>query len=246
MDTGFFKWVWRFNALVIAGAVTLLLCVIAWEATSSLRKSLFNQRTTNTLLAPTDEPTDVSAADQTDRAEVNRYLGAPLDHSRGSPYALPLRVEQEYDNRGISKSSVGNTTNYIVVDTEAQSNRWLFPKANRLIINSRPITLRRRGQPEQSLGTLLRIVEKDTNNDDRLSGRDTMSLYLVDKNWTKPLKITEGVISTLRIHPVNVRQVDLIFNTTDGTHAARIDAKTGLIQAEQVVTAQEEVPAQRP
>jgi hypothetical protein len=66
-----------------------------------------------------------------------------------------------------------------------------------------------------------------------------MSLYLVNKNWTKPLKITEGVISPLRIHPVNVSQVDLIFNTTDGTHAAPIDATTGLIQAEQVVTAQE-------
>lgn len=237
MDTGFFKWVWRFNALIIAGAVTLLLCVIAWEASSSLRTKLFNQRATNTLVAPTDQA--AATADQTDTAEVRRYFGAPLEHSKGSPYALPLRVEQEYDNRGISKSSVGNTVNYKIIDTDAQTNRWLFPQANRLIIDSRSITLRRRGQSEQPLGTFLSIVETDTNRDGRLSARDTKSLYFVDKSWAEPLKITEGVKATLRIHALDASHIDLIFDTADGTHAARINLTDGMILSEQVLTARD-------
>lgn len=239
MDTGFFKWVWRFNALVIAGAVTLMLCVVIWETTSSLRRSLFQQQTTNTLIAPSEQTEQAQAEDQSDPAEVRRYFGAPIYPSNGSPYALPLRVQQEYENRGFSKSSAGNTINYKIIDTETQTDRWLFPRASRLIIDSRPIILRQRGKPAQDLGTLLSIVEIDTNGDQRLSTSDTMSLYLVDKNWSKPLKITQGVTSSLQNHPVSPTEIDLIFNTADGTHAARIDALTGIIQSEQVVTAQD-------
>lgn len=239
MDTGFFKWVWRFNALVLAAAVTLMLCVFVWEMTSSLRRSLFQPQTTNTLITPTIQTDETEDKDQPNPAEVRRYFSAPLEYSAGSPYALPLRVEQEYDNRGISKSSVGNTVNYRIIDTETQTSRWLFPKGNRLILDSRPVTFRKQAQPEQNLGMILSIVESDTNGDGRLSRRDTMTLYLVDSTWSEPAKITEGVISVLRIHPVSPSQIDLIFNTDYGTHAARIDAATGLIQSEQVITPQE-------
>ncbi|WP_298858230.1 hypothetical protein [uncultured Sulfitobacter sp.] len=239
IDTGFFKWVWRFNALVIAAAVTLMLCIVIWEMTSSLRRSLFQPQTTNTLIAPIIQ-TDQSEEDgQTDPAEVRRYFGAPLEYSAGSPYALPLRVEQEYDNRGISKSSVGNTINYRIIDTVTQTSKWLFPKGNRLILDTMPVRFFKRGQPEQNLGMILSVVESDTNGDERLSTRDKMSLYLVDTDWTEATKITEGVRSVLRIHTVSPSQIDLIFNTDDGTHAARIDAVSGLIQNEQVVNAQE-------
>ena len=66
-----------------------------------------------------------------------------------------------------------------------------------------------------------------------------MTLYLVVSTWSEPAKITEGVISVLRIHPVSPSQIDLIFNTDYGKNAARIDAATGLIQSEQVITPQE-------
>ena len=163
MDTGFFKWVWRFNALVLAAAVTLMLCVFIWEMTSSLRRSLFQPQTTNTLITPTIQTDETEHKDQPNPAEVRRYFSAPLEYSAGSPYALPLRVEQEYDNRRISKSSVGNTVNYRIIDTETQTSRWLFPKGNRFILDSRPVTFRKQAQPEQNLGMILSIVESDTN-----------------------------------------------------------------------------------
>ena len=94
MDTEFFKWVWRFNALVLATAVTLMLCVFVWEMTSSLRRSLFQPQTTNTLITLTIQTDETEDQDQPNPAEVRRYFSAPLEYSAVSPYALPCGLSR--------------------------------------------------------------------------------------------------------------------------------------------------------
>ena len=233
METGFFKWIWRFNALVIAAAVTLLLLAILWEMTSSLRRDMFKQRTTDTLVAPTVQEGEQQ---QTTEVEGRRYFGPPVGNAKNTPYALPLRVTQDIENVPyVSKSSVGNTINYKIVDTRAQTDRWLFVPTNRLILDPEQIIWRNGTQPPLPLGTLLKVVEEDTNADARLSTRDARTLYLVDPKWSAPTKIAQGVNSVLYTKAVSPSAFEVIYRKGSATHITRINAATGETLAEQII-----------
>ena len=172
METGFFKWVWRFNALVIAGVVTCAAVAIVWDMTRDLRREWLPTRTTDTLaIAPTEAGTAPVAAPQT---VARRYFGRPGTQGSGSIFAMPLYVEQKYENRGISKSSSGNIVNYRIVDMQAATNRWLFPATGveRLVLEAQPMILNTSQGNQRRIGYLLSVVEADTNGDARLSRRD--------------------------------------------------------------------------
>jgi hypothetical protein len=229
METGSFKWVWRFNAVAIAVCVILVLIVILWEITGTLRRNAFPTHTSNTFIDAREEP------DQA--AEQQRYFGAPNDPSNKGIYALPIYADQSHPNLGISKSnSYGrDLINYRIVDISAQTNHWLFEGMNRLILDTRMITLSYPGHGSNHLGQLLTVVLEDTNDDARLSGHDTKTLFLTNLHWNRPVKVTHGVISVLSTTAVSDSAFDIIFSTSDGTHAARIAIPTGEILSEQVL-----------
>ena len=87
---------------------------------------------------------------------------------------------------------------------------------------------------QRTVGYLLTVVETDTNDDGRLSARDTKSLYLTSPEWDTPRKVTEGVISVLEREMIDASQLDVIFDTADGTHATRVSMRSGAILSEQV------------
>ena len=230
MESGFFKWVWRFNGVIIAIGSSLLLFVLVWEGTAELRRESFPTQTTNTVALPSSDEESGHAAVPT---EISRRFGIPVGNGNRALYALPLYIEQEYPNRGISKSSGGNIVNYRIVGTDAQTNRWLFAPADRLIVTTNELRLPAQST-QRTVGYLLTVVETDTNDDGRLSARDTKSLYLTSPEWDTPRKVTEGVISVLEREMIDASQLDVIFDTADGTHATRVSMRSGAILSEQV------------
>ena len=239
METGFFKWVWRFNALVIAGVVTCAAVAIVWDMTRDLRREWLPTRTTDTLaIAPTEAGTAPVAAPQT---VARRYFGRPGTQGSGSIFAVPLYVQQKYENRGISKSSSGNIVNYRIVDMQAATNRWLFPATGveRLVLEAQPMILNTSQGNQRRIGYLLSVVEADTNGDARLSRRDDITLYFTDPRWAPPTKLTEGVTSLLTAKPQSTTQIDVFFDTVDGTHAGRFGFPDATLLSEQVIRTQD-------
>ena len=232
METGFFKWIWRFNGVIIAIGSSLLLFVMVWESTAELRRESFPRQTTNTVALPS--PTEESGH-ATAPTEISRRFGSPVSNGSRTLYALPLYIEQEYPNRGITKSSGGNIVNYRIVDTNAQTNRWLFDPADRLIITTQELRLPAQSTP-RTVGYILIVVETDTNGDGRLSRRDTKSLYVTSPDWDTPRKVTEGVTSVVEKQPISASELDVIFDTTDGTHATRVSIGSGATLSEQLFT----------
>lgn len=232
MDTGFFKWVWRFNALVIAAAVSLLLGVILWEVTSDLRRSAFAPATRETIVLADPQAPAATPAPR----ERRRYFAAPATPNRKGLYALPLYVEQEFDNRGITKGSDGNLVNYRIVDTNTQTNRWLFNNSDRLILDTKAVYLKQTNAPARLLGRMLAVIEQDTNEDGRLSNRDTRSLYFSDAGWSIPVKITTDVTRLIDALAIDNDTLHAIFNTAKGTHFAQIALPSAQIASEQVIT----------
>ena len=237
MDTGFYKWVWRFNAVAIALVTLLALGLIGTQVVSSLSRAFFPTQTTNTLAV-----TPSATTPTTDRPEdrtTKRYFSSPLSTNTQGVYPLPLYIEQRYENRGSYKSSDGNLVNFRIVESEPASNRWLFDKGERLIQNTTQLTLRQSGIEDIQLGHLLAIVETDTNGDERLSARDMQTLYVTGPLWSTPVKIAQDVLSVLSTTPVSPTTLDLIYNSPRGTHIARLDVRSGELLAEQVVTTQD-------
>lgn len=235
MDTGFFRWIWRFNALAIALIVVVSLAAITYEIGRGLVRSVFPTRTTNTLVVDPENAPEDAATDDT----IKRYFSAPSAPTASGIYALPLYVEQTYSNRGYSKSSAGNLVNYRIVETNPESNRWLFTPSERLIMNTNALVLRDSGQADLALGHLMTVTDTDTNQDGRLSSQDATTLFLTDANWGEPVKIVDGVLSLLSHSVRTPNMLDLIYQTDAGTHIAQVSMRSGTILSQQVVTPQD-------
>lgn len=229
METGFFKWVWRFNALLIAPGALLVVGLLVWEMTSSLRQRINPTTTTETLVLAPD--TSIEAA--TDRPVQTLRFGAPARHTKSGLHVLPLYAHQQDTNRGFSKNSNGSLLNYLIINTNQQTRRWLFPKADRLILNTRELVHDQNGI-DTRLGHVLAIVETDTNNDGRLTRQDTQTLYLTDPQWSAPREIRRGATSILAVEPISPTSFDLLISDQNTSYALRINADTGEILSEQV------------
>ena len=220
MEHGFFKWVWRYNGLVIAVAATLILGIILWEMTSDLRRSL-NPRVTNVVAIPS--PTaDGTPADPADLVE-RTYFSGSLRTNRKSLYAMRLYREQTYTNNYVSKDSTGNLINYVIVDSTTGTTRPLFEGNERLILDHYDLkTYPPRGE-SYGVGTILTVVETDTNGDGRLSRNDTWSTYFVDPDWTGPVKLLESVEDLQHWHVNETDGFDLIFSKDGQVYLQQFD-----------------------
>ena len=156
-ENRFFTFIWRFNGLMIAIAATLIVGILIWELTRDWRRDVFPTQATEVLNV---DPAEPQAPQET--VETTR-LGAPSDTATRGVYALPLYVDQTYSNRGISKETGGNRTNYLIIDTADKSQRWLFEGSARLITDVRPLWHTPNTGPRQFLGHLIFVIDSDAS-----------------------------------------------------------------------------------
>ena len=214
-ENRFFTWIWRFNGLAIAIAATLIIAILGWELSRDWRRQAFPTQTSDVLNietpAATDTATPAPAVTQTLR------FGPPIDTPKRGIYALPQYAEQEYENRGISKSSNGNRVNFLIINTQDQSQAWLFPAASRLILEVRDIWYMPNDGPRTLMGRVIEVVDTDTNGDGRLSGTDFSSLYYVNPEWAEPILLVADVDYVLSTQPANAAAFDVIYVGEDTT-----------------------------
>lgn len=213
MENGFWKWLWRFNALVIAVGATLIVGVIGWELTRDLRRDLFPTRTTQVINIPDAQaPSDPDTPNRS--TQVLRY-GSKENTGVKRLYVVPVYSAQTYQNRGISKSSTGNLVDYVVVDAQAGSAERLFGNAPRLILRTDPLVWRDSSGAKR-IGTLLSVVENDTNANGQLNQNDDAILYLISRDWRTKTKLVDGVARVHGIETTSQNGFDLITMGADG------------------------------
>lgn len=230
MDKGFFRWVWRFNAVVLAFGLLLLCAIALWEITREWRRDALQTQPSNALAIDPD-------ADSAAPTEISRYFGVPLSRAGSPIYAVPLMIEQEYPSRGISKGNSNRLLNYRIINTADQSARWLFGEGEWLVADTRDIFLSTtQTDGRRTLGRILTVVEEDTNSDERLSRRDTKTLYFTDPDWSAPVAIAAGISSLLALEAVSASEIDIFAKTPDGTRVLRVSLPDGATLSEQTMT----------
>jgi len=161
METGFFRLLWRFNAIAIAAAALLMLAfgsVIGFGL-------LFDRKTTRVVSA---DPADQSVE------TILRY-GGPQRMS-GSVLRIPLIKDQTYTYRLASKGSRSNTINFAFVKIDSGETSWLLTD-NRALVLSHHIIARTDEQDRRApLAIVYAIVRADTSGDGFLSASDDVEI----------------------------------------------------------------------
>jgi hypothetical protein len=174
----FFQFVWRLNALAIAGLVLLTVLLGLYGLTSLVS---WETRERNVTDLVTVNP-GVSQQEEV-------RLGYPSSIAGTQIVRIPLYLEQKTDVTYFSKSSGANTVNDLYVDSATGKSNWLFKGTHRLIFNQNPILRQLKSNESVVTSILYSLIEKDSNGDGRLSHKDeiTVGYSSPDGSIYKPL-----------------------------------------------------------
>jgi len=224
MEDGFFKWLWRYNGVMIACVATFAFCALAWEFTRDLRRS-FAPDTRNVIAAPSGNgPTAAAVPATVDRVF---YSGALPSNTPGL-YAVRVYTEQTLETDYISKGSTQNIINYMVINTADSTARALFGQGTRLITDTREFRTRPpRGQSLQA-GFILSVVEQDTNADGRFSYSDSKTLYFVGPDWSTPVRLVDDTDHLQHMQAVGDDGFDLLYTKDGDTFMQRFSLPEGV------------------
>ena len=125
-ESGFFKYVWRFNALAIAGAATVCILLGIYGGVTLYKEETRSRRVTNVVNVGEHE-----------NVSEEFSLGSPTIVA-GTPYVrIPLYRGQSYSASYYSKRSELNAVNFLFLNVSTNESRWLFERAGQLVVDSR-------------------------------------------------------------------------------------------------------------
>ena len=191
----FFRGVWRFNALAIAGVTVLFVLLGLYLAATIIHEGIRPRQVTNV----------VKVGDQD--AVANEFsLGTPGVISGTSYVLVPLFRGQSYGSGSISlKRSDRDIVNYLFVNTSTNEARWLFEGAGQLILDSHSMFNKMKTSPDDArttVGSFHVVVDRNTNGDKRLSEQDAVSLAASAADGTGYRKLIEGIEQVYSVQQV--------------------------------------------
>lgn len=186
----FFAWVWRFNALVIAGAAMVVILVGAYLF---LQIALHETRTV--------QKRSVASAPAATRAPETLRLGRFSWLVQGRSMWAPIQSSQSYGLRIGSKRTV-STRNRIIYDVASGTQRALLPDNKSVIFSARALRYGPgRGAEKPLMAILLVFADKDTSNDGFISYSDQKVIALTRPDGTGlkrlDVKGSPGVVEML-------------------------------------------------
>ncbi|MGY2907805.1 hypothetical protein [Bradyrhizobium sp. URHC0002] len=184
-ENGFFKFVWRFNALAIAGAATICIVLGLFAGLSIFNAEPRPHRGAN-----------VVNVDQESKASEEFSLGDPSAIA-GIPYVqVPLYRGRHYGVGSIYSGGRQQAVNFLFLNISTNESRWLFSGVGQLILESHVLfnKLKDANDPSRAAVAVVHVVvEKDTDGDKRLTEKDAISLATSATDGTNYRKLVEGV-----------------------------------------------------
>ena len=222
MPKHFFGFVWRFNALAIAG-VSLMALFVGTYAVFEIGRDVFWRpyRAHDVARVSPADGTGGGSGVRTDLA-VSRFSAI-----RGTTTLWsPVEATQTYDYRTSSKQA-SSTRNYVFYDTVAGTSHKLLEDDERLITEAREL---RADDPDARLppkALFFALIEADTNKDGVLNNDDTVTLALARTDG-RDLTRLEGSQGYFAGDSISANGNELILVVRDGkaVKALHIDLET--------------------
>ncbi|MCG7493450.1 hypothetical protein [Thalassobius sp. Cn5-15] len=170
METGFFKWIWRFNGVVIACASLIFLITTVFSAVVTYNSWMSGESVF--AVRHNDEEKLPKVRDE----KSFRYGTAFV---AGDAYVVPLVARRRSLILGAGSYALPDQVNYLHVAADGQST-WLFDGVDQLALNKTELKRPLGDQNAPIVAYTLEVVRRDTNGDQRLSDRDRKGLCLLD------------------------------------------------------------------
>ncbi|KRR26415.1 hypothetical protein CQ14_02650 [Bradyrhizobium lablabi] len=184
-ENGFFKYVWRFNALAIAGAATTCILLGLYAGLTIFKEETRSRRVTN-----------VVNVDPQDKISEEFSLGTPRPIVATTHVQVPLFRAQSYSAGSVYSKESRQQVNLLFLNVSSNESRWLFDGVGQLLLDSHMLFNKLKDAPDQpraAVAVLHVVVERDTNGDKRLTERDAVSLATSATDGTNYRKLIEGI-----------------------------------------------------
>jgi len=222
----FFRNLWRFNAIAIA--VTTIVVVLL---SASLAWSIFGETTR------TRRVTNVVNVGEQEKVSEEFSLGAPVALA-GTPYVrVPLVRGQAYPGSYYLKRSEQNVVNYLFLNTAGSESRWLFERANQLIIEGQTLFDKAKFLPNDArivVGMVYVIIDKDSNGDNRLNEKDAVSLATSDLDGNNYRKLIESIEQLYSVQQIADDKV-LVLYQKDKQSFSQLYSLPGMLPLKQAI-----------
>ncbi|MGL4490966.1 MAG: hypothetical protein ACRCU5_16115 [Rhizobiaceae bacterium] len=216
MDIGepkFFKYVWRYNALAIAGTATL--CgLVALSLVYDLVRNITRDREVSNVVRIDGE------AEAPNAIKEVFTIGAPYLVAGTSYMQVPQYREQSQDRDYYSKESTQNISNYLFLNLQNNESKWLVSESERLFLSSNALTERAPGDLSGSgkaLGIIYRLVDKDTNGDGNLTQNDAVTIAASGVDGSNFRKVLDGVTNILSTEQIAADRLLIFYQREDET-----------------------------
>ena len=169
-ENRFFKFVWRFNGIVLMVAGVIVIGVLSFAAFYEIFQGVTREREVRNI---------VNVTDDTDLNEKWR-LGY-LKEVNGTPYVMiPLNADYNYKRSYYSKSSY-SSRNYLFINSQTNQKRWLLNTNDYLIMNDEMLSVKSYDEKDCEVKAILyHMVKEDTNGDGKLT-HDDLSVVALSK-----------------------------------------------------------------
>ncbi len=223
MDTGFFKWLWRFNAVAIALAAVLFLILGVVIVGAEFARMFFSDTTAEAI--PVSD--DASGADAT---PVELHLD-PVEQPTGTDLLrVALTTSAERYGSSFSKYPDSSTLNVGFIDPVTLKTRWLFPDDKTLILQRSDVYRTVRdvtgADGVETRASLYLVVSADTTRDGQLSLLDKVDLMVSSADGSGMRVLVEGAGSLQQTVMMDAGTELIIYTQGDETLVARMDMQT--------------------
>jgi hypothetical protein len=177
-ENRFFRFAWRFNAVVFMFAGLLAIIVLCLTAF--------------TMCGVRHRPNIVNIKEN-GRVEEKLRLGHAKAINSNQCLMVPLLTDQSYTQSHYGKSAQ-SVRNYLFVNTQTNERRWLLPGTKYLVLRDHVLNqYNQKGDDKIVEAILYEYVKHDTNNDKKLTESDAHAISLSSPSGEQFTELIDGI-----------------------------------------------------
>ena len=213
-ENRFFKFIWRFNGLILMIVGVLAIGVLGFSGYKMFRDVRHERTTRNIVNVVEDQQVD-----------EKWQLGHLINISGSSYVVVPLYSDQKYAQSYFSKSS-DSTRNLLFIDVRSNQKKWLFKTNDYLIVNQEFLSEKEiNGKDEVIRAILYMVVKKDTNGDKRLTADDKMDIALSTPGGDNYKEVVTGIDGFIGHRVIDKDTVFIIYQKQGTGYSGRVDLR---------------------
>lgn len=188
--SSFDRAIWRINGILILGVfIALAVITLFTDYNYTFQKDSYSRPVRSV----------VTVSEEGAKSVVEHlYLGQFREISSDGNASAPLYSDTEKQKVRYPRAS-SSIRNYYYYNTKTAEGNWLFDNNNFLITDRQTLRegIYRHSEGGKVHAYIYTVVDKDTNNDGRLSDLDKRTLYVSDPAGKNVQKVVEGIETIL-------------------------------------------------